>query len=1236
MAPKRKNKKLASNPARGFATTSIASKANDVSEEVTEKPSPPDGVESQTVAQMVCGNQPPAEQKVHELSPEALEKHLEESELQLFVEKHISKIKRDASRQVAKLQTDKRLLRVQAEPLSTRSWLPPEVMELIMQTLEAEKTLGRPGNGTQNEYNSFEMSEDDLCIRIWTLKQTLIQLGFAHHNCQGALQDLLMVCQRPSVRDSLMIKDSIWGLDYCLDWLAFHYEAREVPPYNSIHAVPKVTPFLEQHHRNNTSNGCAGNEILRTPLASRSPSPHSQKRTVDNDGDRSPEDAATTALDDTESENDPENMTETYVALQTQLYELQPDLQNSSKNCKIPLRHGSAKALTPEIIKIHQRLERLKADILFDLHEAEERWSEKHKQLMKAAAERRKLDLNSESRPISYQSDGQDTAGRTTVQANVTSNGSGDDSDLEALGEFFSGLPDATTSVGINRIDSDTNANNPLGRPVIIRNFGKWNGVNPRRTFEEACKARDSSARITFQLIDRSPFSKQHSLNICWSSTQPQPLDSPTEAILCESDQRNVRIKMLTEAVPNAAQSEAYVATAALFLIFSAVPKEEKASLRLPPAWKDFWLELSSLKKGNDMAADCEELRGIRTLVDSCDWKEEVLAQDPGITKSRTTHVGLENVSAQKKDTAGPETTDHGDYLKSIWSSKSAAPSFRSMLSQRESLPIWNFKDNILQNIHGHQIVIVCGETGCGKSTQVPSFILEHELSSGRGCKIYCTEPRRISAISLARRVSEELGERKSDIGTPRSLVGYAIRLESKMVRETKLVYATTGIVLRMLEASDNLHEITHLILDEVHERSIESDFLLIVLRKLLIRRPALKVILMSATVDAAKFSSYFNGAPVLTVPGRTFPVQIQYLEDAIEETNFSNRDSLKAVPSIDDDEEIQVSSSPTDKKEADTGLDGYSQKTQSTLARLDEYRINYDLIVSLLETIATKPKFTGFNKAILVFLPGIAEIRRLKDMLSGQAAFIHGWNIHPLHSTIAMDEQERAFVIPPPGHCKIVLATNIAETGVTIPDVTCVIDVGKHKEMRFDERRQLSRLIEIFISRANAKQRRGRAGRVQEGICFHLFTKSRYENNMAQDQTPEILRLSLQDLVLRVKICKLGSIEQTLAEALDPPLAKNIRRAIDALVDVKALTLSEELTPLGRQLAKIPLDVFLGKLILLGCIFKCLDGALTIAAILSSKPPFSAPMGARSQAEQARLAFKRGEAIMDIIKPHG
>jgi ATP-dependent RNA helicase DHX29 len=406
---------------------------------------------------------------------------------------------------------------------------------------------------------------------------------------------------------------------------------------------------------------------------------------------------------------------------------------------------------------------------------------------------------------------------------------------------------------------------------------------------------------------------------------------------------------------------------------------------------------------------------------------------------------------------------------------------------------------------------------------------------------------------------------------------------------------------------------------------SIDTDFLLIILRSLLERRPELKVVLMSATVDANRFSKYLNDAPILTVPGRTFPVQTRYLEDAIELTQYagSSEGARQDKSSSDnDDDEITSSQSGIPSK-----LPGYSPATRNVLSSYDEYTIDYDLIVHLIEVVAFDPQLSRYSSAVLVFLPGIAEIRQLNDTLAGHPSFNRQWLIYPLHSTISSEDQQAAFLLPPPGVRKIVLATNIAETGVTIPDITCVIDTGKHKEMRFDERRQLSRLTQSFISRANAKQRRGRAGRVQEGLCFHLFTKYRHDTIMTEQQTPEMLRLSLQDLVMRTKICKLGNIEETLSQALDPPSSKNIRRAIDALIEVDALTSSEDLTPLGRQIAKLPLDAHLAKLVLLATTFACVDVAITIAAILSSKSPFLTPFGAKQRADIARLAFKKGES---------
>lgn len=388
--------------------------------------------------------------------------------------------------------------------------------------------------------------------------------------------------------------------------------------------------------------------------------------------------------------------------------------------------------------------------------------------------------------------------------------------------------------------------------------------------------------------------------------------------------------------------------------------------------------------------------------------------------------------------------------------------------------------------------------------------------------------------------------------------------------------------------------------------------------------RPELKVILMSATVDADRFSKYLNDAPVLNVPGRTYPVQTNYLEDAIELANYSISADLKADgQDTSGDEEMPVK----EKSGIPAKLPGYSGTTRNVLLSYDEYGIDYDLILRLIETIASDPQLSAYSKAFLVFLPGIAEIRQLNDMILGHPSFEKHWVIYPLHSTISSEDQQTAFLIPPPGMRKIVIATNIAETGVTIPDITCVIDTGKHKEMRFDERRQLSRLTQSFISRANAKQRRGRAGRVQDGLCFHLFTKYRHDNLMTDQQTPEMLRLSLQELVMRTKICKLGEIEKTLLEALDPPSQRNIRRAIDALIEVDALTPDEELTPLGRQIARLPLDAHLGKLVLLSCMFGCVDAAITIAAILSSKSPFITPFGAKQRADIAHMAFKAGDS---------
>jgi ATP-dependent RNA helicase DHX29 len=919
---------------------------------------------------------------------------------------------------------------------------------------------------------------------------------------------------------------------------------------------------------------------------------------------------------------EPDQLLPFYLDTKTKLFQIQRPRQDATKGRgareRLPENSNDA-----EEALLLAKLDRIERDVLFDKYVAEQQWNETKIALERgyaaAKAEEKKKETVEAPSPAANESD-DINAEAERIAAEILAE---EDDDDQALADLFSSLP-------VSEVDPVTGKTNTVvngtdGSKITVRDFGKLTGVTPMRTLEEACRSRDSSVRISYHLLSDVAFANRHAVNIVWSKPQEIPPAPETSEVETFTSPTQFVYKMVSIATPDAKQSEAYIATTALFFIFGTSAKDEKVAMRLPATWKDLWSEFAEARKSKADEHDRTIVRHLRDLVRrrvEQELEDGVLIQGfKGRGQARNqTDSEQSDQERTKRDPYGPE------YYQHIWLQKSSSPKFQQMLVSRMQLPMWQFRQQVVDVVDQNQVVIICGETGCGKSTQVSSFLLEHQLLQGKPCKIYCTEPRRISAISLARRVSEELGENKADLGTSRSLVGYSIRLESNTARETRLVYATTGIVLRMLEASNDLQEITHLVLDEVHERSIDSDFLLIVLKKLLARRKDLKVVLMSATVDAERFSKYLSGAPVLTVPGRTFPVRVAYLEDAVELTGYTvDQRNQEKLTDLDDDVEPEVDTSS--KPELLKELKQYSARTRNTLAQMDEYRIEYDLIVQLISRIAVDPEYAPYSKAILVFLPGFAEIRTLNDMLLGDRFFADNWLVYPLHSSFSTEEQEAAFLIPPPGMRKIVLATNIAETGITIPDVTCVIDTGKHREMRFDERRQLSRLVDSFISRANAKQRRGRAGRVQEGLCFHLFTKYRHDTSMNDQQTPEMLRLSLQDLAIRVKICKIGGIEETLGQALDPPSAKNIRRAIDALVDVRALTANEELTPLGLQLARLPLDPFLGKLILLGAVFKCLDMAITVAAILSSKSPFQAPFGQRNQADTIRRAFRKGDS---------
>ncbi len=594
------------------------------------------------------------------------------------------------------------------------------------------------------------------------------------------------------------------------------------------------------------------------------------------------------------------------------------------------------------------------------------------------------------------------------------------------------------------------------------------------------------------------------------------------------------------------------------------------------------------------------------------------------------------------------------------------------MANQRRSLPVFAFRENLISTIENNPTTVVEGETGSGKTTQVPQYILEAGASRPYTANIIVAQPRRISAMSVAERIANERGEPLG--GT----VGYSIRLDSRCSRNTRLLFCTTGILLKRLSDDTDLTNITHVFVDEVHERSIESDFLLMVLRDLQRRRGAerpLKIILMSATLNASLFHDYFDGAPSVKFPGRTFPVTEIYLEHAIEATNHVVRgnedwarnsrksnsgsfpDPYKKIPRTPDDEDL-------DMRQLADRYRAFSPRTHETLLRLNHSAIDYHLVVDTLQWLCSMKgpddakewltRFEGGQRggrnfrgtfeqqaeeippdeeidntanAILVFMPGIKEITALQELLQNHRAF-QRCTILPIHSTTPPEEQRLVFNAAPPGTRKIVIATNIAETAITITDVAYVLDTGRMKELRYDPLRKMSSLEDCIVSRANARQRRGRAGRVRPGVAVHLFTKHRHDEVIDVAQSPEVQRVPLEQLVLRIKALKYeGTALQVCNKLVEPPAQVAVENAVNELKFLEALTAEEVLTPLGIHLSSLPVDCRVGKLILLGAMFSVADEALTIAAVLSHRSIFLAPIAERDRANFCRMQFAMGQS---------
>ncbi|XP_044189523.1 3'-5' RNA helicase YTHDC2 isoform X1 [Thunnus albacares] len=696
--------------------------------------------------------------------------------------------------------------------------------------------------------------------------------------------------------------------------------------------------------------------------------------------------------------------------------------------------------------------------------------------------------------------------------------------------------------------------------------------------------------------------------------------------------------------------------------------------------------------------------------------------------------------------------------------------------SFRCSLPVHERQEEIVQLIRENRVVLVVGETGSGKTTQIPQFLLDDCSRNGEPCRIFCTQPRRLAAIAVAERVAAERGE---SVG---QTVGYHIRLESRVSPKTLLTFCTSGVFLRTLMAGDaSLTTVTHVIVDEVHERDGLTDFLLTKMRDVLQKIPTLKLILSSAALDIDLFLQYFGSCPVIHLKGRQFEVKELFLEDILRLTGFNNKDVkkykeetqrkekkqqvltewCKAVensfveekqrapvsapgflqdssclergdstfnkPNMNGTEQLEpwllkemdacisniflnedqdtfiqlfnlilYENVNVDYTHSETGatplmvtagrgflaqmeqllnmganinikasngwtaldfaqhfqqidavdllkasipLGEASSLDESTLVQcgsaelstedqellklyhhsFDDEWVDLDLIMDLLHNICS----TTTDGATLIFLPGYDEIVSLRDRIlyDDKRFSTHSerYQVFTLHSDMQTLDQKKAMKTSPPGVRKIILSTNIAETSITINDVVFVIDSGKVKEKSFDTLSHVSMLKTVWISKASALQRKGRAGRCRPGICFHLFSRLRF-NNMLEFQVPQLLRMPLQELCLQTKLLAPSScpVSEFLSKAPQPPPAHAIRNAVQMLKTIDAMDQYEDLTDLGYHLADLPVEPHLGKMVLCAVVLKCLDPILTIACTLGYRDPFILP----AQGSQKRAAL--------------
>jgi len=585
-------------------------------------------------------------------------------------------------------------------------------------------------------------------------------------------------------------------------------------------------------------------------------------------------------------------------------------------------------------------------------------------------------------------------------------------------------------------------------------------------------------------------------------------------------------------------------------------------------------------------------------------------------------------------------------------SSTFQVPEENEFSKTRRSLPAYQYKDRVVEACRSHRVVIVSAETGAGKSTQVPQFILDNNVTK----KIIVTQPRRIAAISLADRVAKERGQSVGDE------VGYCVRLDKRPGQ--RLEFVTVGVLLQRLQVNRDYlkQEVSHVIVDEAHERDALTDFLLILLRDELKRSPDWTLVVMSATLDAALFTKYFHpDSCLISIPGRLFPVEEKFV-DQLQGVGISRKDVQQLIKNA------QVTTIKTN---------------ESFLSPECNAPLDCAVVARITAAIASKyPSAT-----LLIFAPGVAEIDKICRELKGLRI-----PILPLHGSLPASQQRLVFR---PGR-KIVVATNVAETSITIPEVGHVIDTGRVREIRHNN--NVTKLAECWVSKSAARQRAGRAGRVASGIVWRLYPHTLFDSPaMPEHAAAEMLRTPLDELVLKILRLGLGQPRSFLRKAIEPPSAISIDNALQQLWAIGAICHSSdkdeeayvdedandeedidddedcdqgpwaeenelfsasniqsyhimsdeennvvaddsgaddkekveenwELTVLGYHVASLPMDSKLAKLLIYGCLFECVETTLTVAAALSAtKQCFSAPSHLRRQADVAKQRLARG-----------